>query len=400
MNRVYALNRNIILYRLLLVLGANGLMTSVVYFFFTSGKGMVPAQAMFLIGLSAIAKAVSEVPTGVVADKFSRKYSILIGYSIALFCSIGIFLASGFWPILLLTFLGGIGASFISGADDALLYDTLKELKKPEKFKSVSSLSESIEYLAFAITILIGALLGGISLYIPLLVNIILMGLSIFISYLMVEPKKTAKGEKIENVGYLLHASKSLKTIFSKSGLQNGLLGSFLTLALILAVFKSTKNILAPVLSQYGLAIPTIGLITSLVILVKAGGALIASKFSKHENEVKEVIVSLALCILGLLAIATIHIPFLQLPIFIIIISLDNIVLTNLKTLINDRIESPQRSTILSLLSLFARSTEMLFLTSFGSLVEGSLNGALLFSAGWIFLATFILIVSYKTVFK
>ncbi len=398
MNRVYALNRNILLYRLLLVLGANGLMTSVIYFFFTSAKGLSPAQALFLIGFGALAKAVSEVPTGVVADKFSRKYSILIGYVIALFCSIGIFLASGFSLILLLIILGGIGASFISGADDALLYDTLKELKKPEKFKSVSSMSESVEYVAFAITILIGALLGSISLYLPLFVNILLMGLSVLISYLMVEPAMTSKGENIEQIGYLLHTRTSLKTIFSKAGLQNGLLGSFLSLALILAVFKSTKNILAPILSEYGLTISTIGLITSLVILIKAGGAFIASKISKHGNEVKEVILSLVLCILGLLAITITHVPLIKLAVFIFIISLDNVVLINLKTIVNDRIESSQRSTILSLLSLFARSTEMLFLTSFGSIVEGSLNLALLFTVVWLVLAAIILVTSYKKI--
>jgi MFS family permease len=393
MNRVIALHRNILLYRLLLVLGPNGLMTSVIYFFLTSSKGLTPAQALFIVGFAALAKASSEVPTGVVADKFSRKYSIFTGYIILLICSLGMLAVSGFWPLLVFTFLGGIGGSFISGADDALIYDTLKELKKADEFKPISSMSESIELVAFAITILIGGLLGSVNLLLPLIAHIALLGMSVLISYLLLEPRITAKGEKIEQVGYLLHARKSIRTIFSGDGFRSGLLGSFASLALILAVFKSTKNILSPVLDQYGLAISAIGLITSLIILIKAVGAFIASKVSKKGNEMKEVNVSLFVCIVGLLAVTFVRIPLFQLFVFVIIIGLDNVILINLKSFVNGKIESEQRSTILSLLSLFARSTEMIFLTTFGWMVGAyPFSAALLFTIVWLTCCLLILV--------
>jgi MFS family permease len=148
MNRTDLLRRNILLYRLLLVLGANGLMTSVIYFFFTISKEFSPAQALFLVGLGALAKALSEVPTGVVADRFSRKYSIFIGYIVLLFSWIGIATSTGFALMLVFVFMAGVGASFISGADDALLYDSLKELDISDKFKQTSSSSDSLELIA------------------------------------------------------------------------------------------------------------------------------------------------------------------------------------------------------------------------------------------------------------
>ncbi len=392
MSRTSLLRRNILLYRLLLVLGANGLMTSVIYFFLTVTRGFNPYQALFLIGLGALAKAISEVPTGIIADKFSRKYSILIGYVVILISWIGILAVTGFIPMFLFVVLGGIGGSFISGADDALLYDTLKELDKTDQFKPITNISESIELVAFAATVLIGGLLGSINFLLPLVAHITLLIISVFITYLLVEPQMTVKGEKIEQIGYILHAKKSIKTIVSETGLRSGLLGSFISLALILAVFKSTKNILSPVLDQYGFAVSTIGLITSAIILIKAVGAFIASKVSKQGNEKKEVVLCLALCILGLLAITLIRIPLLQLTIFVFIISLDNVILVNLKAIVNEKIESTQRSTVLSLLSLLARSTEMLFLTSFGWIVGAYPIGlALLFTTGWLVIAAVIL---------
>lgn len=393
MNRTKLLSRNILLYRLLLVLGANGLMTSVIYFFLTSSKGLTPAQALFLVGLGALAKAISEVPTGVVADKFSRKYSIFIGYIVLLASALGLLVVSGFLPILLVTVIGGIGGSFISGADDALLYDTLKELDKTNQFKSVTSVSESVELVAFAVTVLIGGLLGSFNLYLPLFAHIILLAVSVFISYILIEPRVTTEGQKIEQFGYLLHAKKSINTIFSKDSFKNGLLSSFVSLALILAVFKSTKNILSPVLDQYGFAVSTVGFVVSGIILVKALGAFVASKLSKHGNEKIEVLIGLILCIFGLLVINTVHIPMVQLAVFIFIVSLDNMILVNLKALVNNNIKSEQRSTILSLLSLFSRSTEMIFLTSFGWIVGTHfLNGALLFTAAWLTCSVLILV--------
>lgn len=393
MNRTKLLSRNILLYRLLLVLGANGLMTSVIYFFLTSSKGLTPAQALFLVGLGALAKAISEVPTGVVADKFSRKYSIFIGYIVLLASALGLLVVSGFLPILLVTVIGGIGGSFISGADDALLYDTLKELDKTNEFKFVTSISESVELVAFAVTVLIGGLLGSFNLYLPLFAHIILLAVSVFISYILIEPRVTTEGQKIEQFGYLLHAKKSINTIFSKDSFKNGLLSSFVSLALILAVFKSTKNILSPVLDQYGFAVSTVGFVVSGIILVKALGAFVASKLSKHGNEKIEVLIGLILCIFGLLVINTVHIPMVQLVAFIFIVSLDNMILVNLKALINNNIKSEQRSTILSLLSLFSRSTEMIFLTSFGWIVGTYfLNGALLFTAAWLTCSVLILV--------
>ncbi len=398
MKRIVALNRNILLYRLLLVFGANGLMTPVIYFFFTSTKNLPTAQSLFLIGFVALAKAVSEVPTGIVADKFSRKYSILIGYTLLVVSWLGLLVLSGFWQLLLLTVILGIGGSFISGADDALLYDSLKELKTSDKFKSILSFSQSIELVAFALTIFVGGVLGGVNLYFPVFVNIIFLCLSIVLSSLLIEPLTSVEGEKIEQKGYLIHAKRSFTTIFSHSGFRSGLFSAFVSFVLLLAVFKSTKNILTPILDSYGFSVSVIGFTISGVMLVKALGAFIASKYSKPGNELKEAIFSLVSCIVGLILIAVIQIPLVKLIIFIAILGLDNVILTNFQTLVNEKINSSQRATILSLFSLFARSTEMLFLTSFGWIIGRNLfNLAIVFTACWLAVALFITLIFTKT---
>src|SRR5579859_3813843 len=68
-----------------------------------------------------------EVPTGIIADKIGRKYTLSFG---ALIAGIGL-IVYAIQPNFLLFALGevivALGNSLISGANDALLYEKLKE---------------------------------------------------------------------------------------------------------------------------------------------------------------------------------------------------------------------------------------------------------------------------------
>lgn len=266
-----------------------------------------------------------------------------------------------------------------------MLFDSLSELKQTEKFKSVYNFSQSFELISFAVTIFLGGLLANVNLLLPILVHIVLLILSAIFSSLLTEPISTERGEEIEKSGYVNHVQTAITQVFSKSSFRNGLLGSFAALALTLAVFKSTKNILSPILDAYGFSVSVVGLIISSVILIKALGAFLAGKVSRKGNEINETRSALVICIIGLLTISFIRIPILQLLLFLALVSMDNLILSNLKTLINQSIKSSHRSTILSLSSLVARGSEMLYLTGFGLIIDSrSLYGVLLFTVAWL----------------
>lgn len=68
-----------------------------------------------------------EVPTGVVADVYSRRLSIIVGYFII---GLGFFLTGAvpsFWPIILGQVLWGVGYTFTSGASQAWISDEIGE---------------------------------------------------------------------------------------------------------------------------------------------------------------------------------------------------------------------------------------------------------------------------------
>jgi MFS family permease len=93
---------------------------------FLQGKGLSLTQIGLLEAFAWVLTAAVEVPTGAIADRWGRKTSIAAGslvYSAAMF----LILADALSPAFLLGYaLWNSSFAFVSGADSALLYDSLK----------------------------------------------------------------------------------------------------------------------------------------------------------------------------------------------------------------------------------------------------------------------------------
>ncbi len=89
--------------------------------------GLTPLQLVLVGTTLEVAAFIFEIPTGVVADVYSRKLSIIIGY---ILMGIG-FLIEGlfpaFLPILLAQVVWGLGYTFTSGATQAWITDEIGE---------------------------------------------------------------------------------------------------------------------------------------------------------------------------------------------------------------------------------------------------------------------------------
>lgn len=160
----------------------------IVLFFKSNGLSM--KQIFLLQSLFSVAVIFLEVPTGFYSDKFGRKKSILIG---AILASAGFAvysLSHGFFGFLTAELILGVGMSFISGSDTALMYDTLLQEGRENENKKVSGLSLSIGLFSEGIASVIGGLLATISLRFPLYCDAVVPLLVIPIAFSLVEPKR------------------------------------------------------------------------------------------------------------------------------------------------------------------------------------------------------------------
>lgn len=92
-------------------------------------------QIMLLQSIFSVALFSLEIPTGYISDRFGRRHSIAIGYSIVVVWYLAYWLGDSFITFAIAEIILAGGYACISGSDSALLYDTLVHWGKPETAK-------------------------------------------------------------------------------------------------------------------------------------------------------------------------------------------------------------------------------------------------------------------------
>lgn len=119
--------------------------------------GLSPLQLVLIGTTLEVSAFVFEVPTGVVADAYSRRLSIIIGYIL-----IGLgFLIEGFFPaflpIVLAQVVWGLGYTFTSGANQAWITDEIGEESANQLFLRAARFGSFAWLFGLGVTLLIGA---------------------------------------------------------------------------------------------------------------------------------------------------------------------------------------------------------------------------------------------------
>jgi len=119
--------------------------------------GLTPVQLILVGTTLEISAFVFEVPTGIVADVYSRRLSIIIGY---ILMGVG-FLIEGFFPaflpILLAQVIWGLGYTFTSGATQAWISDEIGEDDANKLFLRATQVGLFSSLIGMGLAVLVGA---------------------------------------------------------------------------------------------------------------------------------------------------------------------------------------------------------------------------------------------------
>jgi len=146
--------------------------------------GLDPLQLVLVGTVLEITVFIFEIPTGIVADVYSRRLSTVIGYFL-----IGIgFMLEGALPlfgtILLAQVVWGLGTTFQSGAEEAWLADEIGEEKLANAYLRGSQFGQ----VGTVFGILLSVVLGRIALNLPILVGgFLIVCLAVFLALFMPE---------------------------------------------------------------------------------------------------------------------------------------------------------------------------------------------------------------------
>jgi len=165
--------------------------------FFTLWGKVSFSEVMVLQAIFTISVFLLEVPTGAVSDHFSRKTSLMLGSIV----SVAGFLIYASHPSFFVFAIGEIvlamGFSLFSGADHAILYDSLKKSKIENQSKKIFARFGTASLVGIMVGSMIGSVIANyLGLRMTMVLTSIPMVLAFFVAASLKEPPTRKRHEK------------------------------------------------------------------------------------------------------------------------------------------------------------------------------------------------------------
>jgi MFS family permease len=160
-----------------------------------------------IIAINSFASVLFEIPTGAIADLFGRKKTIIVSYCLFFVSTIFLYIGGSMAIFVIYAIFFAMAGTLISGSDNALIYDTLKQERKEKYYKKIIGTYHAIWPLGAVIGAVVGGYLANINLSLPILYTLIPFGFAIFVTFFLKEPKYP----KEKNKNILKHSFLSSK---------------------------------------------------------------------------------------------------------------------------------------------------------------------------------------------
>ncbi len=157
---------------------------------FYESNGLSMKDIMVLQAVYSIAIVLLEIPSGYLADVIGRRKTLIIGAALGAVGFTTYSLSYGFAGFLLGETILGFGQSCISGADSAMLYDSLLEKGEEKKYTRFEGRITALGNIAEAIAGILGGLLAGITLRVPYIAQTFVAFLALPAAITLVEPER------------------------------------------------------------------------------------------------------------------------------------------------------------------------------------------------------------------
>ncbi|KKU90971.1 MAG: Major facilitator superfamily [Microgenomates group bacterium GW2011_GWA1_48_10] len=345
--------------------------------FYTDWGHISLTQVQFLQAWLMFWAFVLEIPTGVIADRFGRKISVVLGCFITFLSFLLYGTIPNFSAFLLAEFFAAAGLALMSGASEALLYDSLREEKKETKFKNIFGRSFSLGQVSAIIAAPLGGFIASrFGLNIPMLITAFPSLIAALVLLTTKEPLMKDTQEKEKN--YLNITKRGISTFIHNKLLRtlaiNGILvytGAYFLIWLY-----------QPQLKNLGIAIIYFGFVRALFALsgmIFSHNLQLTEKLFKSGNNFFRITTFITILSLVLIAVFP---SLITIVLAIILIGgLGQARFTALNSYMNDQIPSEQRATTLSSISMLNRILLIVLNPAVGFMADHSLRGAFIFVA-------------------
>lgn len=143
--------------------------------------GMTPLQLVLVGTTLEVTAFLSQVPTGIVADLYSRRLSVIIGNVLIGSAFVIEGLVPNFLVILATQLLWGVGATFVDGAEEAWIVDEVGEERSGQVFTRGAQVGQAATVLGIGASVGLGSLQLNIPVVAGGVVWLLLAGLLVVV---------------------------------------------------------------------------------------------------------------------------------------------------------------------------------------------------------------------------
>lgn len=321
-------------------------LTRGIWMIYLASKGMSLTQLGLLETVFHITSFLMEVPTGAIADIFGRKTSRILGRVLSLVSVVILLVANDFLWFAISFIFTALSYNLESGAGDALIYDSLKELGEEDKYMKISGNKEVFYQVAGIVSFLVGGYMATKSYGVAFTITIVVGAIALLQSFSFKEPSVGRKQEVREKENVFVNQLKeSIGVVKTNPRIVSLIVFTEIILTFCTCIFFYLQNFLKG--DGYNEAV--IGVIYAATYVASA---LIAPQVHRIEKVIKEQGILLFIpfvtvaCLWGI-ALSAYHFIF-----FIVLMITEEVVYVAMSDYINKTIPSENRATILSFSSM------------------------------------------------
>lgn len=331
-------------YYLYQLLATSSFFQAMFYVYYQQRAGVDLASILLIQAVYTALRAALDLPFGALADRTSRRWC-LAGSSFALVAGSAVLLA---WPSLLTVCIAealfAIGAAMRSGADSALLFDTLHADGHGERYPTAESRGQAMASIGSGTTAVVGGLLAAVDLGLPYVATIALAIVGL-VTALRLDERRHGATTRVR--GHMRDAARlALRT--------PALRWSIAVAVLAITASHVFYYLQQPFLEAIGVPVAAFGVVFALVKLVTAWVAGLAHRVDDALGQRRTTAIMLAVPVVGLggMALATGPIGAVWMLTRGL---LDGLWMPLANVYVNRRVDSRLRATVLSLQSVLAR---------------------------------------------
>ena len=257
-----------------------------VLIFYLQHNGMSFLQIGIITSSMLISTLLFEVPTGAFADLYGRKKSINTGLFLFILGALIIVLSKDIIGFILSSVFFGIGQAFLSGAWDALLYDSMKLCNLEKNYLKTTSMQHATFLVFFTVSMFFSPMVYIINKKYPIFISIFFYIIIFLFSLSLFEER--IKNNKFSVKDHSIQMKKGFKYVMK----HKIIIWMILFGTIAFSVEQIDKNITwAPYFLEKGLTMKQFGPMAAISVIINAIFLMFSHSIERRLKEKKSLII-------------------------------------------------------------------------------------------------------------